>query len=136
MEESGNTAVVRQLVEAFNTREFARAERLYAPDYVNRSPLPLATFQRETLGTSGMRGLVDAVPDAQSEIVQLVDKGDKVVLHTLVRGTTRDGGAFSLEFMNVFRLDGGKICESWSLVDALRLMRELGVRPQPTTVQR
>lgn len=132
MPETANTEVVRQLVDAFNRREFARAERLYARNYVNRSPLPLAKYQRETLGTSGMRGLVEVVPDARSEIVQLVDKGDLVVLHTLVRGQSKDGGDFALEFMNVFRLVDGQICESWSLVDALKLMRELGVAPEPT----
>ena len=125
---SRNSEIVRQLVEAFNERDFHRAERLYARDYVNRNPLPVAKYRPESLGTSGMIGLVEALPDARSEILQLVDKGDLVVLHTLVRGSTPDGD-IAFEFINVFRVADGKICESWSLVDALKLMRELGLEP-------
>ena len=123
-----NSEIVAQLVNAFNERDFHRAERLFAADYVNRAPLPVARYKPESLGTSGMRGLVEVMPDARSEILQLVDKGDLVVLHTLVRGSTADGD-IAYEFVNVFRVADGKICESWSLVDALNLMRELGLEP-------
>jgi predicted SnoaL-like aldol condensation-catalyzing enzyme len=126
-----NTAIVEQLVDAFNQRDFRRAERLYARGYVNHNPLPVAKDRPETLGTSGMRGLVEAVPDARSEIVQLVDKGNLVILHTLVRGTNEDGDV-AVEFVNVFRLENGRICESWALVDALELMRQLGVSLEPS----
>ena len=121
-----NTAIVAQLVDTFNQREFRRAERLFAREYVNRAPAPYARYRPETLGTSGMYGLVAIVPDARAEIVQLVDKGDLVVLHTLVRGHTQDGDV-AVEFVNVFRLENGRICESWGLVDALEVMRRLGV---------
>jgi predicted SnoaL-like aldol condensation-catalyzing enzyme len=123
-----NTEIVAQLVEAFNERDFRRAERLYAHDYVNRAPAPFAKHRPESLGTSGMIGLVEILPDARSEIVQLVEKGDLVVLHTLVRGRNQDGDV-AAEFVNVFRLENERICESWGLVDALDIMRQLGVEP-------
>jgi predicted SnoaL-like aldol condensation-catalyzing enzyme len=125
---SVNTDIVERLVECFNERDFRSAERLYAPDYVNRAPAPFAKERAETSGTSGMRGLVQILPDARSEIVQLVEKGNLVVLHTLVRGRNADGDV-AAEFVNVFRIEDGRICESWGLVDALEIMRQLGVQP-------
>ena len=125
---SVNTDIVEQLVECFNQREFRRAERLFAPDYVNRAPPPYAKDRPETLGTSGMLGLVQILPDARAEVVQLVEKGDLVVLHTLVRGRNSDGDV-AAEHVNVFRIANGFICESWGLVDALEIMRQLGVQP-------
>lgn len=125
---SVNKDIVEQLVECFNQREFRRAERLFAPGYVNRAPAPYAKDRPETLGTSGMLGLVQILPDARAEIVQLVEKGDLVVLHTLVRGRNSDGDV-AAEHVNVFRVEDGCICESWGLVDALEIMRQLGVQP-------
>jgi predicted SnoaL-like aldol condensation-catalyzing enzyme len=118
-------------VDTFNLRELRRAERLFARDYVNRAPAPFAKHLPETLGTSGMLGLLELLPDARAEIVQLVEKGNLVVLHTLVRGRGEDGDVV-VEFVNVFRVESGRICESWGLVDALEVMRELGVELETT----
>jgi predicted SnoaL-like aldol condensation-catalyzing enzyme len=123
-----NTDIVEQLVECFNQRDFRRAERLFSADYVNRAPAPYAKDRPETLGTSGMLGLVQILPDARAEIVQLVENGNLVVLHTLVRGRNADGDV-AAEHVNVFRVEDGCICESWGLVDALDIMRQLGVSP-------
>jgi predicted SnoaL-like aldol condensation-catalyzing enzyme len=71
------------------------------------------------------------VPDARSDIVQLVEKGNLVVLHTLVRGRGEYGDV-AVEFVNVFRLENGLIQESWSLADSLKLMGELGIKLEAT----
>jgi predicted SnoaL-like aldol condensation-catalyzing enzyme len=132
-------AIVQRLLDAFNAREFDRAERLYAPDYVNHSPPPFAKPGGETQGTRGMRDLVEGIPDARAEVVRLVEKGNLIVLHSLVRGRhaaplgdiDATDGDVALEFINIFRIEGGRICESWGLVDSLDLLRQLGVTLEP-----
>jgi predicted SnoaL-like aldol condensation-catalyzing enzyme len=128
---SGNTAVVEQLVEAFNARDFARASRLFTPDYEMHDVLPIAKAGPASDGTRGMRGVVEHIPDARTEIVQLVEKGNLVVLHSIVRGVA-DAGLVAVEFINIFRVEDGRIAEGWGLIDSLELMRQLGVVLEPT----
>ena len=121
------TAVVRQLIEAFNDRDFDRAARLYAATYVNHDPLPIAAEGAPSDGTRGIRGLAATLPDSHCEIAQCVQKGKLVVLHTQVHGHNVHGAFVSVEFITVFRVEDGLIQESWGLVDSLDLMRKMGI---------
>ena len=121
------TAVIRQLIDAFNERDFDRAALLYAPTYVNHDPLPIAAEGAASDGTRGIRGLAATLPDSQCEIMQCVQKGKLVVLHTHVRGHNLHGELVSADFITVFRVEDDLIQESWGLVDSLDLMRRLGI---------
>jgi predicted SnoaL-like aldol condensation-catalyzing enzyme len=126
------TAPVRELIQAFNDRDFDRATMLYARTYVNHAPLPIAAAGAPNDGTRGIRGLADTLPDSYCEIVQCVQKGELVVLHTSVEGHNMHGDLVSAEFMTVFRVENGLIQESWGLVDPVALMRRLGLALEPT----
>jgi predicted SnoaL-like aldol condensation-catalyzing enzyme len=128
------TAVVRELIEAFNVRDFDRAAPLYSRTYVNHDPLPIAADGPPSDGTRGIRGLAATLPDSHCEIVQCVQKGNLVVLHTLVRGHNVHAEPVSAEFITVFRIEDGLIHESWGLVDSLDLMRRLGIALETTPV--
>jgi predicted ester cyclase len=79
------------------------------------------------------RHFTAAFPDAQHSVDDLVAEGDRVVLRTTARVTHR--GSFegieptgrSVEFTGlvVYRIQDGKIAESWGEIDFLRLIREL-----------
>jgi len=74
-----------------------------------------------------------AFPDAHHTIDDLIAEGDRVVLRTTARATHR--GNFegiaptgrSVEFTGivVYRVQNGRIAESWGEIDFLRLIREL-----------
>jgi predicted SnoaL-like aldol condensation-catalyzing enzyme len=126
------TTPVRQLIEAFNDRDFERARMLYARTYVNHDPLPIAAPGEPNDGTRGIRGLAATLPDSHCEIVQCLQKGKLVVLHTHVEGHNVHGNEVAVEFITVFRVEGGLIHESWGLVDAIELMRQLGLSLEPS----
>jgi predicted SnoaL-like aldol condensation-catalyzing enzyme len=126
------TAIVEELIDCFNKRDYRRAARLYAPDYVNHDPLPIAAEGAASDGTRGIRGLAATLPDSQCEIVQCVQKGKLVVLHTHVEGHNVPGELVAVDFITVFRVENGLIHESWGLVDSLDLMRQLGVTLETT----
>ena len=79
------------------------------------------------------RQFTAAFPDAQHSVDDLIAEGDRVVLRTTARVTHR--GSFegieptdrSVEFTGlvVYRIQDGRIAESWGEIDFLRLIREL-----------
>jgi predicted ester cyclase len=79
------------------------------------------------------RQFVAAFPDAHHAIDDLIAEGDRVALRTTARATHRgdfEGIARTdrlVEFTGlvVYRIQSGKIAESWGEIDFLRLIREL-----------
>ena len=74
-----------------------------------------------------------AFPDTHHTVDDLIAEGDLVVLRTTARATHRgrfegiDPTNRSVEFTGlvVYRIQDGKIAESWGEIDFLRLIREL-----------
>ena len=74
-----------------------------------------------------------------STIEDLIDEGDKEVARWRSRATHR--GAYmgispsgkDEEFtgISVYRIEGGRIAESWNSEDQLGLMRQIGAVPEP-----
>ena len=79
------------------------------------------------------RQFTAAFPDAHHTIEDLIAEGNQVVLRTTTRATHR--GTFEgiaatdrpVEFTGlvVYRIESGRIAESWGEIDFLRLIREL-----------
>jgi predicted ester cyclase len=76
-------------------------------------------------------------PDLHITIEDLVEEGDKVVSRNPVTGThqgeymgippTRKSVTYNEIF--IFRFAGGRIAETWGVVDVLSQMKQLGVIP-------
>jgi predicted ester cyclase len=74
-----------------------------------------------------------AFPDTHHAINDLIGEGDRVVVRTTARATHRgrfegiDPTGRSVEFTGlvVYRIEDGRIAESWGEIDFLRLIREL-----------
>jgi steroid delta-isomerase-like uncharacterized protein len=130
-----NVATVRRLVEAINRNDLARvAPDLYQPD-----------FARHDLSGArpGIRGAIEvvnfvgeaqtAMPDVQFQIDDVFGAGDRVALRFTMRGTHRGellghpptGKEVTMCCMNIYRLEDGKIAESWQLFDYFGLMHQL-----------
>jgi steroid delta-isomerase-like uncharacterized protein len=141
MSAEGNKALVRrEMEEIFNhTGNLDAAEEIFAPDYVSHEPT-----SGETRGIEGAKQFFatycQAFPDLEHTIEDMVAEGDKVVVRFRGRSTHQgDTEAFGpptdkrmeITGITIKRLSEGKIVEAWTNFDALGMMQQLGMIPEP-----
>lgn len=131
--EENKALVARFLDEVYNKGNLAVADELVAPDYTSHNQLAI-----EVLGPEGIKRTAReqraAFPDLQSLIDDLIAEGDKVVVRGRDRGThtgapfagvePRDS-RFEITWIDIFRVEDGKLCEAWLEIDVARFRRQL-----------
>lgn len=78
-----------------------------------------------------------AFPDLRLEIQDQIAEDDRVVTFLRMRGTQKNalmtiaasGRKIDIAAVRVDRMDGGKIVESWTHLDVLGMLRQLGALP-------
>ena len=125
-----NKNLIRRWIEYANTGFSGRFDDFISADYIGH--LGAATMDRRELERLE-RQFCLAFPDARHSVDDLIAERDRVVLRTTARATHR--GAFEgieptgrpVEFTGlvVYRIQDGKIAESWGEIDFLRLFRDL-----------
>ncbi len=128
-----NKAIVRRFAdEVWNQGNLAVLDELVTPN-VTRNGQPV--------GRAGMGGVVAMIraglPDLQSQIMDLIAEGDKVVWRYVTRGTHQGpllgvlatGKHVEYTGTATLRLAEGKIAEIWDNVDMLILYQQLGAVP-------
>ena len=123
-----NKALVRREQEELwnHTGNLDAAEELFAPEHAEAARQEAADFHR-------------GFPDVVSTIEDLIAEGDKVVVRWSARATHRGeyegvpptGKAVEFTGISVYRIDGDRIAESWTVEDELGLMRQIGAVPEP-----
>jgi steroid delta-isomerase-like uncharacterized protein len=137
-----NKAVVLHFVEEVQGKHRLDlvADMLH-PDYIDHAqpgglpPAPGVTDAREAFKRF-FRVMLQAFPDLDVTIEDQIAEGDKVVTRKTFRGTHRGelwgqpatGKRVSLEVIDIFRVQEGKIIEHWAELDLLALSRQLGLR--------
>jgi steroid delta-isomerase-like uncharacterized protein len=136
-----NKAVVRrEMEELFNhTGNLDAVEEIIAPDYVSYEPT-----SGETQGIEGARQFAatfrQAFPDLQNTIEDMVAEEDKVVVRFRARGTHEGeteafgpptGKRIDITGITIKRVSEGQIAEAWTNFDALGMMQQLGLIPEP-----
>ncbi len=137
-----NKALLRRVTdEVFNQGNLDVVDELFAPNYVLHDPgIPGG----ELRGTEGFKQqwvsmFRTAFPDLQLSVEDQVAEGDEVVTRYTGRGTHR-GELMGIAPTNnevvvsgiiMSRVSGGRIEEEWNNFDALGMMQQLGVVPQP-----
>jgi steroid delta-isomerase-like uncharacterized protein len=136
--QESNKRAVRRFHEAANTGDaqlIARTiEELVEPDVLIRTPVPVEVTGAQALEEVFTR-LHRAFPDLQVTIEDLIAEGDKVVSRNSVTGTNEGeymgrpptGRSVTYDEIFIFRLAGGRIAETWGVVDVLSQMKQLGV---------
>lgn len=134
------TAAFRRLHEVVNSGDARLVERtideVVAPDVVVRTPLPIGTTGVEAL-KEVFRRLLRAFPDLHIEVEDTITEGDKTVYRNTVTGTHRGeymgvaptGRTIRYEEIFIMRTAGGRIAETWGVVDIAAQMRQLGLLP-------
>ena len=139
-QETSNKATFRRLRDAVNTGDMEliskTIDEVVAPDMLIRTPLPI-----EATGAQAARQvwamLLRGLPDLQLTIEDLIAEGDKVVARNTVTGTHQGeymglpptGKSVTYNEIFIARFAGGRIAETWGVVDVLSQMRQLGVIP-------
>jgi predicted ester cyclase len=128
----------KELVRTFHTRLWAEAdlgviEEVFAPEAVAHWG-DADSNAVEAVRADAKRYLA-AFTEVSSSIDDLIGDGDRVGLRWTTKGThsaaygkvAPTGRKITTRGMDVFRLDGGRIVEAWSLWDALGLYQQLGL---------
>jgi predicted ester cyclase len=137
-----NKALVhRFLQEVVNSGNIDAVEAFVHPSFTNHNaPHGLSC------GIDGVKQLIQIVrtafPDLHVTCDSVMAEGDNVVTRLTIHGI-HTGKLFSLvpyhgqaKFMsiNILRIDNGRFVEHWGSIDALCMLRQLGVIPAPASV--
>jgi steroid delta-isomerase-like uncharacterized protein len=139
-QEESNKATAGRFSDATNTGDAEliskTIDELVEPDALIRTPLPLETTGAQKLKEVFAR-LHRAYPDLHVTIEDLIAEGDKVVSRNTVTGTHRGeymglpptGKSVTYNEIFIFRFAGGRIAETWGVVDVFSQLKQLGVLP-------
>jgi len=131
-----NKALVRRLVDAWNTRNLAALDELIAPDCIDHYATAGETRGRDWY----KQDLVDFIkgfPDSQWAVEDIIGEGDKVVVRLTLCGTHRGkfsgikptGKRIGCPEISIWRIANGKLVEEWGFGDRLGALQQLGVVP-------
>src|SRR5829696_4198248 len=123
-----NKAVVRREQEELwnHTGDLHAAEELFAAGQAQAAKQQVADFRR-------------GFPDVVSTIEDIIAEGEKVVAHWRSRathqgaymGTPPSGKEVEFTGISVYRIEEGKIAESWNIEDQFGLMQQIGAITEP-----
>jgi steroid delta-isomerase-like uncharacterized protein len=137
---TSNKATFRRFHDAVNSGDAELISKMIdevvEPDVRIRTPLPV-----EATGAQALKQvwatLLRAYPDLHLTVEDLIAEGDKVVCRNVVTGTHQGeymglpptGKSVTYNEIFIFRFAGGRIAETWGIVDVLAQMRQLGAIP-------
>ena len=140
VQQTSNKAAFKRITDAASTGDaellFETIDELVEPDAQIRTPLPIDATGAELAKEVFVR-LLRAYPDLHITIEDLIEEGDKVVMRNIVTGTHRGeymgipptGKSVAYNEIFIARFAGGRIAETWSVVDVLAQLRQLGAIP-------
>lgn len=134
-----NEAIERRFFEAMNERNIAALDNLLAAEFVDHSPNPGLTPDRD--GTLQFFTMTfAALPDFHSTLEDMIAAGDKVVSRFTAHGThtgaelmgiPATGKQAAVQGISIHRITDGKIVDNWVSMDMLGMLQQLGVIPAP-----
>jgi steroid delta-isomerase-like uncharacterized protein len=137
-EATSNKATFRRLHDAVNTGDVEviskTIDEVVEPDVLIRTPLPVGATGAQAL-KQVWAVLLRAFPDLHVAVEDVIAEGDKVVCRNTVTGTHQGeymgrpptGKSITYNEIFIFRFAGGRVVETWGVVDVLSQMRQLGV---------
>jgi predicted ester cyclase len=120
--EENKTLVRREQEELWNhTGNLDAAEELFAPELAEAARQEASDFRR-------------GFPNVVSTIEDLIAEGDRVAARWSARGTHQgeyvgvppSGREVEFTGISVYRIEAGRIAESWTVEDELGLMYQIG----------
>ncbi|HEY2173412.1 MAG TPA: ester cyclase [Mycobacteriales bacterium] len=139
-QEAENKATFARLHDVVNTRDVELVSKtidaIVDPDVRIRTPLPVQTTGAQAL-KEVWAILLRAFPDLHLTVEDVIAEGDKIVTRNTVTGTHQgdfmgrppSGKSVSYNEIFIFRFAGGRVAETWGVVDSLSVMRQLNMIP-------
>lgn len=133
-----NKTIVRRFIEEFqNGGNESAAEELLAADFVDHSPFPGVSPDREGVKRL-FAALRQAFPDLRAKIHDQLAEKDRVATLKTFRGTHRGeflgiaptGRSVSFDAIDVVRIADGRIAEHWNVIDLMGLLQQIGPQPR------
>jgi steroid delta-isomerase-like uncharacterized protein len=133
-----NKALVHQFADRINAKDLEGALTLFGPNHVEH-----AVYPGMPSGVEAVRTFFSMVfagfPDVQTTILDTIAEGDKVVVRANNEGThtgpflgiPATGKLAKWSFIDIHRIEDGKIVEHWVETDQVSLMQQLGMIPPP-----
>ena len=130
----------RFMDEVWNKGNLNFIDEVTDPNFVSHDP---SSPQDMGGGVEGTRYFTqmyrNAFPDIQMSVEDVIAEGDKVVTQWTVRATHQgelmgippSGNRVKVTGISIDRIEGGKVVETWSNYDALGMMQQLGMVPEP-----
>jgi predicted ester cyclase len=141
-QQTSNKATTRRFQDATNTHDaelIARTiDEIFDPNAIIRTPVPVQATGPRVI-REVFAALHRAFPDLRVTIEDLIEEGDKVVSRNTVTGTHEGeymgvaptGRSVTYNEIFILRFVGGRIAETWGVVDVLSQMRQLGLNQIP-----
>jgi hypothetical protein len=139
-QETENKATFARLHDVVNTGDVELVSKtidaIVDPDVRIRTPLPVQTTGAQAL-KEVWAILLRAFPDLHLTVEDVIAQGDKIVTRNTVTGTHQgdfmgrppSGKSVSYNEIFIFRFAGGRVAETWGVVDSLSVMRQLNMIP-------
>ena len=126
-----NKAIIRRLIEVYNTHNVALLDELMAPDFLDHN-LKVRSLERYK---QFERNFIKGFPDYHETIEDIMAEGDRVWHRLKVvgthtgewRGLAPTGKKVTLRGVNFWRIVDGKIVEREGIYDLLDFFKQLGV---------
>jgi predicted ester cyclase len=134
MSEKENINVIKSLIDITNQQKLSQLSELTHPNFKRHD---LAGAVPEVAGTNGptnlMQMVIQALPDMNYEIKQIIANNDRVVVQARGEGTHQGeflgiadtGKRIEWNGIIAYRFEDGKVIETWQLVDVWGLMRQM-----------
>ncbi|HET7433155.1 MAG TPA: ester cyclase [Thermoanaerobaculia bacterium] len=127
-----NKEINRRFVqEVYAEHRLDRIPAYVHPDFVDRSAGAPPEAHGVDYVVKQAQGSFAMLPDVKMEIVHLVAEGDLVSVHWRATGNSADKKPVDFQGISLFRMQDGKIIESWDLVDRMSMLRQLGFTITP-----
>jgi len=112
--EEANLRLIRAVYEqVLGPLDSARVDELFAPDYIQHSPLAAT-------GTAGLKAFLDWArnhsPDARHDVKRIFAEGDHVIAHVHV---VIHPGERGNAVVDIFRIENGKVAEHWDVAQEI-----------------
>jgi steroid delta-isomerase-like uncharacterized protein len=135
MSDEHKTIVRRVFEELFNGKNLDAADELYAADYVDNDPAAPDTGTGPERVKQEVQMYLGGFPDLTFTVEDQIAEGDMVVTRWTSSGTFKgeflgippNGKWATGTGITIHRLAGGVIQESWTNMDSLGLLQQIGV---------
>ena len=139
--EENKALVNRWFEDIFRKGNLAVVEQIFASNFVNHDPgAPPGGWPPGSDGAKAVAAAYrEAFPDVHFTIEDQIVEGDMVVTRWTAQGTNTGslfgmpptGKPVTVTGVQIDRIAGGKIVETWVNYDGLGMMQQLGIIPAP-----